>query len=114
MATAFNVELSMREAPAEAQARAATALHDPARAIGLRLTKRGAAELDYRPRVQFPFLLMLWHNLNGERMTVKFEPGDGRGTRVNISGAVARGCQPLAADPEHWSEALGATPADAV
>ncbi len=61
MANAFNVELSMREAPAEAQARAATALTEPARAIGLRLTKRGAGELGYRPRVQFPFLIMLWH-----------------------------------------------------
>jgi hypothetical protein len=110
MATAFNVELSMREAPAEAQARAATALAEPARAIGLRLTKRGSGELGYRPRVQFPFLLMLWHNLNGERMTAKFEPADGGGTRVTIDGAVARGNRALAADPEHWSEVLGATP----
>jgi hypothetical protein len=110
MATAFNVQLSMREAPAEAHARAATALVEPARAIGLRLTKRGSGELGYRPRVQFPFLLMLWHNLNGEHMTVKFEPADGSGTRVTIDGAVARGNHPLAADPEHWSEVLGATP----
>jgi len=106
MATAFNVELSMREAPAEAQARAANALTDPARAVGLRLTKRGAGELVYRPRVQFPFLVMLFHNLNGERMTVSFQPADGAGTRVKISGAVSRRNHPFAADPEHWSEAL--------
>jgi hypothetical protein len=106
MANKFNVELSMREAPAEAQARAATALTDPARIVGLRLTKRGARELDYRPRVQFPFLIMLWHNLNREQMTVKFDPIGAGGTRVKISGAVARGKYALAADPEHWTEAL--------
>ena len=33
MASPFSVELSMREAPAEAQARAATALSAPARAV---------------------------------------------------------------------------------
>jgi hypothetical protein len=110
MANAFNVELSMREAPSEAQARAATALTEPARAIGLRLTKRGAGELGYRPRVQFPFVIMLWHNLNREQMTVKFEPSATGGTRVTISGAVAGGSHALAADPEHWSEALGASP----
>jgi hypothetical protein len=107
MANAFNVELSMREAPAEAQARAATALAEPAKAVGLRLTKRGAGELSYRPRVQFPFVLMLWSTLNGERMTVRFEPAESGGSRVTISGAVARGQHALAADPEHWSEALG-------
>ena len=100
----------MREAPAEAQARAVSALTDPARAVGLRLTKRGPGELTYRPRVQFPFLLMLWHNLSGERMTVRFDPGSAGGTRVTISGAVARANHAAAADPEHWSEALGASP----
>ena len=54
---------------------------------------------------------MLWHNLNREQMTVRFDPGPAGGTRVNISGAVARGNHALAADPEHWSEALGASPA---
>jgi hypothetical protein len=110
MATAFNVELSMRGAPAEAQARAATALTEPARAVGLRLTRRGSGELAYRPRVQFPFLLMLWHNLSGERMTVKFEPAEGAGTRVTIDGAVTRTNHALAADPEHWCDALGGSP----
>jgi hypothetical protein len=112
MANKFNVELSMREAPAEAQARAATALNDPARAVGLRLTKRGAGELGYRPRVQFPFLIMLWHNLNGEQMIVKFDPGAAGGTRVTIKGSVARANHALAADPEHWTEALGARSSD--
>jgi hypothetical protein len=111
MASSFNVELSMQEPPAEAQARAAAVLADPARAVGLRLTKRSSGELRYSPRVQFPFLLMLWHNLNGERMTVRFDPGSGGGTHVTISGAVARGNGALAADAEHWSEALGAAPA---
>jgi len=111
MAHQFNVELSMREPPAEAQARAASALTDPARAVGFRLTKRGAGELGYRPRVQFPFLIMPLRNLNGERMTVKFDPGAAGGTRVTISGAASRAHHPLAADPEHWSEALGASPA---
>ena len=112
MASTFNIELSMREAPAEAQARAATALTEPARAVGLRLTKRGAGELGYKPRVQFPFLVMLYHNLSGEQMTVKFEAGAAGGTRVTISGKVAGANHGLAADPEHWSEALGAsTPA---
>ena len=111
MASPFNVELTMSQPPSEAQSRAAEALKDPARAVGLRLTKRGAGELGYRPRVQFPFLIMLWHTLNREQMTVSFAPGDAGGTHVRISGAVARGSHPLAADPEHWSEALGATPA---
>ena len=111
MAHKFNLELSMREQPAEAQARAASALADAARAVGLRLTRRGAGELSYRPRVRFPFLLMLWHTLNGERMTVTFEPDSAGGTRVKISGAAARGRHALAADPEHWSDALGASAA---
>ena len=109
MPSAFNVELSMREAPAEAQARATTALVDPARAVGLRLTKRGAGELGYTPRVQFPFLIMLYHKLSGERMTVKFEPGAQGGTRVMLSGKVASSNHMLAEDPEHWSEALGSS-----
>ncbi len=107
MATAFNVELSMREAPADAQERAATALTEPARAIGLRLTKHGAGELSYRPRVKFPLLVSLWHRLNGEQMTIRFEPGAEGGTRVTISGGVAHGKHAMAADPERWSEALG-------
>ncbi len=106
MASPFTVEVSMPEPPPEAQARAAEALHEPARAVGLRLTKRAQGELQYTPRVQFPFLIMLWHTLNGEKMSVRFEPGEGSGTRVTISGAVARGNHALAADPEHWSESL--------
>lgn len=111
MAKSFSVELSMAEPPAEAQARAAGALKDAARVVGLRLTKQGDGELSYRPRVQFPFLVMLWHNLNGERISVKFEPGPAGGTRVAISGAVSSGSHAVAADPEHWSEALGASSA---
>jgi len=107
MATPFNVEISVPEAPADAQARAATALNDAARAIGLRLTKRAQGELTYRPTVQFPFLLMLYHNLNGERMRIKFGSGESGGSRVTITGAVARSRHPLASDPEHWTEALG-------
>jgi hypothetical protein len=106
MASAFNIELSMSESPAEAQARAADALTEPASAIGLRLTERGAGELKYRPLVRWPFLIVLWRNLNGEKMTVKLEQADGGGTHVTISGAVARSKQPLAADPEHWTYAL--------
>ncbi len=111
MPSAFNVELSMREAPAEAQARAATALAEPARAIGLRLTKRGGGELGYTPRVQWPFLVMLYHKLSGEQMTVRFEPGAEGGTRVTISGKVSGSNHMLAADPEHWSDALGVSAA---
>lgn len=110
MASPFTVELSMSEPPAEVQARAADALAEPARAVGLRLTKRGAGELQYKPRVQFPFLIMLWHNLNGERMTVKFASAESGGTRVSISGAVARGRHALAVDPEHWTESLSGAP----
>jgi hypothetical protein len=109
MAQQFSLELSMREAPAEALARAVDALTDPARAVGLRLTKRGGGELTYKPRVQFPFLIMLYHNLSGERMTAQFGPGPDGGTRVTLSGAVARSSHALASDPEHWSEALGSS-----
>jgi hypothetical protein len=106
MARAFNVELLMSESPAEAQARAAGALTEPASAIGLRLTERGAGELKYRPLVQWPFLIVLWRNLNGQKMAVKFEPTDSGGTHVTINGAVARANQPLATDPGHWTDAL--------
>jgi hypothetical protein len=40
------------------------------------------------------------------RRSLKFEPEDGGGTHVTISGAVARAKQPLAADPRHWTDAL--------
>jgi hypothetical protein len=110
VAIPFDVQLSMTEAPSDAQARAVDALAHPARRVGLRLTKRGTSELGYSPRVQFPLLLMLWNTLNGVRMTVRFEPGQEGGTRVTFKGAVARAYQPLAADPEHWAEALGTTP----
>ena len=106
MARTFTIELPMRESPAEAQARAADAFSEPALAIGLRLTKRDAGELEYRPRVQFPFFIMLWHNLSGEKLRVRFQPADGGGTRVTIAGAVARSKHPLATDPEHWMDAL--------
>lgn len=106
MAITFTVTLSMSEPPSEAQARATDAFTEPASAIGLRVTKRSAGELKYRPLVQWPFLLMLWHTLSGEKMTVKFEPADGDGTRVTIDGAVARAKHPLATDPEHWTDAL--------
>jgi hypothetical protein len=111
MAIPFDVELTMAEPPSEAQARAADALADPARRVGLRLTKRGTGELGYSPRAQWPFLMMLWNTLTGVRMVVKFEPGQDRGTRVTLTGAVAKNRQALAADPEHWAEALGASAA---
>ncbi len=114
MASPFNIELTIRETPSDSQARAATALKQPAAAIGLRLKNQGAGELAYRPRVGFPFLVSLWHHLNHEQMTVKFEPGATGGTRVTISGAVARGHHALAANPEHWSEALGGSIPEAV
>ena len=82
MASPFTVELSTPEPPAEAQARAASDLTEPARIVGLRLTKRAPGELQYKPRVQWPFLVMLWRNITGEKMTVKFEPGESGGTRV--------------------------------
>ena len=107
MASKFSVEVSMREAPAEAQSRAASAFSQPARALGLRLRSRGAGELSYGPRVQFPFLIMLFHYLNGERMKVRFDADASGGSRVTISGAVAKSKQPLAADADYWTEALG-------
>jgi hypothetical protein len=113
MAKSFSVELSTGEPPEEAQARASAALAGPAKAVGLRLTASEPGRLSYRPRVQFPFLLMLWHTLNGERMSVQFEPAADGGSRVSISGAVASARQPLAADSEHWSGPLGATPGGA-
>lgn len=109
MASPFEVELSMREPPSEAQSRATVALVDAASRVGLRLTNQSAGELQYKPRVQWPFLLMLWHKLQGEKMTVTFSPGTDGGTNVTIRGAVARGRQPLASDPEHWTEPLGGT-----
>lgn len=109
MASPFEVELSMPQSPSEAQSQAAGALNDAALAVGLRQTGRRPGELQYTPRVQFPFVRMLYHKLQGEKMTVTFSPGSEGGTRVTIRGAVARSVQPLASDPEHWSEALGAT-----
>ena len=109
MASKFNVEFTMRESPDQAQARAADALDEPARTVGLRLARRGAGRLDYRPRYQFPFLLMLYHTLSGERMTVTFEPDQGGGTRVSITGSVAGSKLPVASDSETWTDALGST-----
>ena len=100
----------MREAPTEAQAREATALVEPARAVGLRLTKRGAGELGYTPRVQWPFVIMLYHKLGGERMTVKFEPGGEGGTRVTISGKVAGSNHMLAEDQSTGLKLSGPRP----
>lgn len=111
MASQFSVQLTMRESPSDAQARAATALSEPARALGLRLKNRGAGELEYRPRIKWPLLVTLWHNLNHEQMTVKFVPADSGGTRVTISGTIPRGRHALAADPQHWSEVLGGSSA---
>jgi hypothetical protein len=99
----------MSRPPSGAQAHAATALTEPALAVGLRLTKRDAGALHYRPRVQFPFLIMLWHNLNRERMTVRFEPNPGGETGVTITGVTTRANHQLVADPEHWAEPLAAT-----
>lgn len=107
MASTFNVEFSVPDDPAEAQARVAEAFTDPALAVGLRPTARGAGQLQYGPQVQWPFLLVLWRKLGGEKMSVSFRPGEAGGTRVTISGAVARSKHSLAADPEHWTEALG-------
>jgi hypothetical protein len=81
MASPFDVHLQTPESVPEARANAVAALAEPARVIGLRLTKQASGELRYRPRVQFPFLIMGWHYLNGERMTVRFAAGEGRGLR---------------------------------
>ena len=54
-------------------------------------------------------LVSLYHSLGGEQMTVKFESGAQGGTRVTINGKVAGSSHTLASDPEHWSEALGAS-----
>ena len=109
MASKFRVSVSMSEAPAAAQAKAVSALEDAARRVGLRLTKRESGELGYRPRVQFPFFLMLWHYLSGERMTARFQAGASGGTTVTLAGAVAPGALALASDPGHWAEPLGAS-----
>jgi hypothetical protein len=59
MASTFNVEFSVPDDPAEAEARAAEAFTDPALAVGLRPTARGAGELRYGPQVQWPFLIVI-------------------------------------------------------
>jgi hypothetical protein len=107
MASKFKVELSMQEPPGEAQERAASALTEPARRIGLELANRGERELEYKPRIKWPLLVSLWHRLNGEHVTIKFEPEAEAGTHITIVGAVPKGKHPMAADPENWSEALG-------
>lgn len=106
MPTPFNIEFSVSVPPTEAQARAVDTFAEPGRAVGLRLSKRRPGELQYRPQVQFPFLLVLWRALSGEKMTARFEPGEAGGTLISIDGSVARGKHPLAANPEHWTEAL--------
>lgn len=115
MSKAFTVTLSLCESPTQAEDRAAAALKEPARSVGLRLKKRQQGELGYRPPVGFPFLVNLWRHLDREHMTVKFardDAGEQGRTLVTISGAVSRGKQPLAANAEHWSQALGASPGE--
>ena len=51
--------------------------------------------------------MMLFHRLNGERMEVRFDADASGGSRVTISGAVAKSKHPLAADADYWTEALG-------
>jgi hypothetical protein len=109
MASPFEVELSVAQSPEEAQSHAAGALAEAALTVGLRLTGQRPGELQYTPKVQFPFVRMLYHKLQGEKMTVTFSPGSDGGTSVTIRGGVARNVLPLASDPEHWTEALGAT-----
>jgi hypothetical protein len=111
MAQPFNVELAMGEALTEARARAANALRNPAREVGLRLKDPHASALEFRPPSGFPFLVNLWHHLNGEKMRVTFDPAESGGTRVQITGAVSSGNHALAANPQHWSEPLGASAA---
>ena len=55
------------------------------------------------------FLIVLWRNLKGEKMAVKFEPAAGGETGVTISGAVAGAKHQRAADRVHWTYALGAS-----
>ncbi len=114
MANRFIVELRVHEPPAEARARAASALDGPAGAVGLRLRPGvgGVNELVYRPPLGFPLMLSLWRRLRGERMRVAFDPGPAGGTSVAISGSVARRASALARDPDHWAGPLGGSPSD--
>jgi hypothetical protein len=110
MGSEFEVEMTVREEPQEAQSRAAGVLEDAAGAVGLRLTGRTPGQLRYRPPIQWPLLLALYHRLKGEQMAVSFRPADGGGTAITVQGSVARGRHALAADPEHWAGPLAATP----
>jgi hypothetical protein len=110
MGSKFEVEMTVREEPQEAQSRAAGALEDAAGAVGLRLAGRAPGQLRYRPPIQWPLLVALYHRLNGEQMAVSFRPADGGGTAITLQGSVARGRHALAADPEHWAGPLAATP----
>jgi hypothetical protein len=106
MGKQFSVALTVRGNPEEAQSRATSALNDAARAVGLRLTSRSPGQLKYRPPIQWPLLVALYHRLSGEEMLVSFRPADGGGTLITLRGSVARRHAVLAADPAHWSGQL--------
>jgi hypothetical protein len=78
---------------------------DPAEVVvevcGLRMSYDGFEAARGSPRTPIVPQLMLWRNLSGEKMTVKFEPSDGGGTGVTINGSVARAKRQLATDPGH-------------
>jgi hypothetical protein len=110
MGSKFEVEMTVRESPQEAQSRAAGVLKQAAGAVGLRLAARVPGQLRYRPPIQWPLLLALYHRFSGEQMVVSFRPADGGGTAIVLQGSVARGRLALAADPEHWAAPLAGTP----
>lgn len=109
MATSFEVELSVPESPSEAQSHAAVALAGAAKGVGLKLSNQSPGELQYKAPVQFPLLLALWRRLQNEHMTITFSPGTDGGTKVTIRGSLSQNRQPLASDPERWTEPLGGT-----
>lgn len=108
MPAKFNVELSLPGSPDDAQQRAVTALKQPAHRIGLKLRKKEAGRLTYRPHYVFPAVIMLSRYIAGEGMTATFTADNG-GTRVILEGKIPSGKKPLADQKELWTEALNAS-----
>ena len=90
------------------QAASVRGLQPHARELGFRLAERRSTSLVYKPRLHFPFLVMLvpWlvRRARGEHLTIEFAPGE-QVTQVTITGRAS----PRAADREQWSEALART-----
>jgi hypothetical protein len=123
MAQSFSYEFSTTGTPEETQTRLQRTLTERLRRPSggggasnlhreLRLSKRRATSLTYKPKLvaPLPISTMVWLGrvLSAEHIDVTCAPNGGDGqTRVTVSGKVGRGGEAVA-DREFWTQVLNA------